>query len=179
MKIIIDIGHARGTGASAGGLSEHSICEVIGSLLRGKLIKLGHEVSLLDFPDKTNREDINLTITAANSIKDAGVGISLHCDSSGNAEARGAHVIYTSARGREVARFVAAHIAGLLPGRASSSIRRDNLAMLNATRAPWIIAECGFISSKNDRSMYQPEGLERIAAALAAGLNQYAQSRHD
>jgi len=179
MKIIIDVGHARLTGASSGGLSEHSICESVGGLLRCKLCKLGHEVRLLDFPDKSNREDINLTIAAANSIKDADVGISLHCDASSNAAAHGAHVIYTSRSGSELARLIAAQIAGLLPGRSASYQHRDDLAMLNATRATWVVAECGFITNKNDRSMYQPSGLERIAAALAEGLHQFSKSRHD
>ena len=50
MKIIVDIGHARKTGAEGNRLEEHEVSCVVAGYLVEELGKLGHEVLVLDFP---------------------------------------------------------------------------------------------------------------------------------
>ena len=80
MKIIVDIGHARKTGAEGNGLEEHEVSCVVAGYLVEELGKLGHEVLVLDFPRVSNAADLNETIKAANA-SGYEAGVSLHCDS--------------------------------------------------------------------------------------------------
>lgn len=80
MKIIVDIGHARKTGAEGNGLEEHEVSCVVAGYLVEELGKLGHEVLVLDFPRMSNAADLNETIKAANA-SGYEAGVSLHCDS--------------------------------------------------------------------------------------------------
>lgn len=73
--IIIDIGHARGTGARGNGMEEHARCEQIAGQLRRKLEAAGYKVTVLDFPDKSNRADLVATVKAANAITPPRVGV--------------------------------------------------------------------------------------------------------
>lgn len=172
LRIAIDVGHARGTGARGNGLEEHARCEVLAQLLRPMLERQGHVVRVFDFPQLTNRADINETVRAVNCWG-ADLGVSLHCDASDNAEAHGAHVCYKSAHGKVAADAVAHALCLLLPGRAEHVVKRDDLAMLNATRPAWILCECGFITNPEDAFVLQNQ-LDRVADAIAAGIKNYA-----
>lgn len=178
MNIIIDIGHANNTGAR-GALrdgspqEEHALCSVIAKHLQAGLQEAGHVATVLDFPEKSNAEDLRLTIAAANAISGAQLGISLHCDSFDSATARGAHVCYFSETGQRIARCIAAPLCALLPGRAESIVRRTDLAVLKQTRAPWVLCECGFITNADDCALQknQPDAISR---AILRGVEQYA-----
>ncbi len=171
MKIAIDIGHARGTGASGHGLQEHEVCAVIGGHLQRELETDGHEVVVLDFPDMSNRDDLNATIRAANEGK-FDFGLSLHCDCSGSGKAHGAHACYYSSGGRKLASAIAKPLTALLPGRAHAVQCRTDLAMLRRTRPRWSLLELGFIDNVSDARMqrYAPE---KIARAVAEGVREY------
>ena len=80
MKIIVDIGHARKTGAEGNRLEEHEVSCVVAGYLVEELGKLGHEVLVLDFPRMSNAADLNETIKEANA-SGYEAGVSLHCDS--------------------------------------------------------------------------------------------------
>ena len=67
MKIALDIGHARGTGARGNGFEEHAIATSIVDHLFTELKDKGHDVHVIDFPDMSNTGDLNATIRAANS----------------------------------------------------------------------------------------------------------------
>lgn len=148
--LIIDIGHANGTGARGNNREEHADCAVIARHIRDRLKNHGHKITLLDFPTLSNREDINRTVKAANAAKGVLFGVSLHMDASSNAKAKGAHVCKTSPKGKLIAECIAAPLVKLMPGRAESVKERDDLAMLNQTVAPWVLVELGFITNKDD-----------------------------
>lgn len=173
MHIIIDIGHANGTGARGNGREEHALCAAIAKRLQAALQQAGHAVSLLDFPERSNTDDLRLTIAAANAISGARLGISLHCDASDNRRAHGAHVCYCSESGKTAARCIAASLCRLLPGRAESVVRRANLAILKETSAPWALCECGFVTHAGDSALQQ-NSPESIARAIAQGISDYA-----
>ncbi len=174
MWICCDIGHARLTGARGNGLEEHAMCERIAPLLRDLAEKAGHRMDVVDFPHLDNDADIARTIAYANE-RNYGLGISLHCDSSKSPAAHGAHVCCVSATGRRIARAIAAPLCALVPGRAEPVQHRDNLAMLNRTRAPWCLIECGFLTHAGDAALIS-EHPEKIAAAIWSGLQNYIDS---
>lgn len=80
--IIIDIGHADGTGARScydPSIEEHATCVPVGKRLAEILRARGHEVDVIDFPEHSNSSDLNSTISKANSLG-ADLLISLHRD---------------------------------------------------------------------------------------------------
>ena len=190
--IIIDIGHARNTGAVGCGLQEHTRCGQIAGHLRAKLEAAGYMVTVIDFPDKSNRADLSATAKAANSLTGGGqspctFGISLHMDAATQAvdvvdedgeqvrrwvadpKPCGAHVCFVSTTGLRIAQSIARYLCTLLPGRAEMVQYREDLYILKQTRAPWVLCECGFITNPGD---VQAEP-EQIAECIAAGVRHY------
>lgn len=68
-NIIIDIGHAGGTGARGNGLEEHAVNTVIAKILSQKLFESGYNTYVIDFPDNNNRDDLNKTVATANKVE--------------------------------------------------------------------------------------------------------------
>lgn len=167
--IIIDIGHARGTGARGCGMEEHARCEIIANFLAARLRNDGYAVTVLDYPDSTNREDLVATVKAANGISRAAFGISLHMDAAEEEEAHGAHVCYVSNTGKRMAESIAKWLCTLLPGRASKTVKRGDLYILKHTRAPWVLVECGFITNPEDAATAP----QVVAECIAAGVRHY------
>lgn len=173
MKIALDIGHARNTGALGNGLEEHAVASKIVEHLAQLLQSSGHFVAVLDYPDKSNSEDINETIKAANA-GNYDIGVSIHCDCSDNPDAHGAHVCFYpgSVQGEHLAASIAELLSGLMPGRANTTQARANLAILKQTKATWVLCECGFISHAGDADLIKHHP-ESIANAIAQGINAY------
>lgn len=132
----------------------------------------GVDTEIIDFPNESNAADLNHTVSAANCSKNASLGISLHSDCSDNASACGGHVCYYSATGKKIADCIAPYLCSLLPGRASKTVKRDNLYVLKKTAAPWVLVEGGFISNTHDALLmkYYPEA---IADAYFKGIMDY------
>lgn len=186
MKIIVDIGHARDTGARGNGLEEHAVSEGISKELVRELREAGYEVVELDFPHLSNAKDLEATIKEANRLRD-GIGISLHCDSAShwvgegkesheeaNPKPHGGHVCYYpgSSNGRKLAEAVGARLGSLLPGRAEVVVGRKDLAVLRRTRPVWVLCECGFITNPGDAEMMRKHP-EKIARAISEGVKDY------
>ncbi len=148
--IILDIGHASGTGARGNGQEEHDLASKFGKKLKEKLREKGIKSIILDYPNKSNKEDLRLTVKAANAESSALFGVSIHLDASGNPSARGSHVCFTSSTGKVIAQQIAPRLAKVMPGRAETIKERDDLYILNNTRAPWVLVELGFISNAHD-----------------------------
>lgn len=179
MKIIVDIGHARETGARGNGLEEHAVSEEISKELVRELKAAGYEVVKLDFPELSNAQDLEATIKEANRMG-SDIGISLHCDSAEEAKARGGHVCYYpgSSKGRKLAEAVGVRLSELLPGRAEVVVGRKDLAVLRRTRPVWILCECGFITNPGDAEMMR-EHPEKIARAISEGVKDYLKYGRD
>lgn len=173
MKIAIDIGHANGTGARGNGLEEHALGAKIASHLFSQLIDAGHDPSIIDFPDDSNSDDLNKTISIANA-NNYDFGISIHLDAADVVSAHGAHVCFYpgSVRSARLASCVATPLCQLLPGRANAVVARANLAVLKKTRVPWVLAECGFITNPSDCEMATRHP-GSIANAIAQGIQDF------
>lgn len=148
--IIIDTGHANGTGARGNGQEEHNLCVKVANLLATALRTKGHKVTGIDFPTLSNAADLNKTISKANSLTDVSLGISLHMDASDNKSARGGHVCYISTSGQKAAEAIASELCLYMPGRAQKTVRRTNLGVLKRTKWRWVLIELGFITSLID-----------------------------
>lgn len=196
--IVLDVGHANGTGAcvyfrdgkpvSAGSespsvyaeatslrncekLEEHAVCAELAVLLKRLLVLRGFTVSVIDYPEASNAMDLNRTVAACNALQPDFI-VSLHCDCSANKAAQGAHVCYLSRKGLTMARCIAARLCELLPGRAESVVPRANLAILRKTHAPAVLVECGFLSNEADAAMLR-DNLPGVASAIAQGVCDY------
>lgn len=169
-KIAIDIGHARMTGARGCGLEEHALCADMAPLLKQQLEARGFEADIIDFPALDNKGDLVRTVEAINAGGYA-ASVSLHCDASDNPAAHGAHVCYASAAGEAIARAIAARLCPLMPGRANRTVRRRNLYVLNNTRCPAVLVECGFVTNEEDAAALSGHP-GPLMLAVAAGLGQ-------
>lgn len=193
-KICIDIGHAAGTGATGNGLEEHGVAVQIAAHLARYLRKRGHNVSVIDYPHLTNAADLNATVRAVNA-GNYDLSVSLHCDSSENPDACGAHVCHhrtyhkdgtfrDSVQGKALASAIAGPLIKLLPGRADPVQARPDkkkklsgLQVLRATRPPAVLCECSFITNAADAEMMKNRP-ELIAQAIGAGILDYIDNGH-
>ena len=166
-KIIIDIGHANGTGARGFDWEEHASNVVVGSHLQRLLTERGVSVVVLDFPEKDNATDLNLTKSTANSIG-ADLLISLHHDAADSTTAKGAHVIYYRDSSKKYAQAVAKTLSARMPGRSETVVQRSNLAILKVNFDA-ILCESGFITNEHDNSI-QRNHPELIAQDIVDGL---------
>lgn len=166
-KIIVDIGHANGTGARGFGRGEHASNVIVAQHLKQQLEAKGVNVVVLDFPESDNSTDLNLTKSTANSIG-ADLLISLHHDASDSPSAKGAHVIYYRDSSKKYAAAVAAELVKTFPGRAETVVQRSNLAILKVNMDA-ILCESGFITNQHDTEI-QRDHPEIIAKDIVTGL---------
>ncbi len=171
MKIAIDVGHARATGARGEGLEEHEVCAQLAHLLQAELAGRGGESAVIDFPGLSNRGDLLTTVKTINAGNYA-LSVSLHCDSSNKPSARGAHVCYYSTQGARLATCIAAHLCALLPGRANKTMLRSDLYILKSTLPVAVLCECGFLTNAGDANLLRSNP-QAVAKAIAAGLLDY------
>lgn len=175
MKILIDIGHADGSGARGNGCEEHALCTVIGKELKAIFDARGDEAIVIDFPEMRNDKELVATAQEANKHAGVACGISLHMDCAESAGAKGGHVCYVSTAGRQLASAIATHLCALLPGRAEHIVKRTGLYILKHTRPVWVLCECGFISNASDCALAKERPRE-IALAIARGVQEYFQN---
>lgn len=167
--ITIDIGHANGTGSRGFGWEEHASNVIVAQHLQQQLTAKGVNVVVIDFPEKDNATDLNLTKQKANSIG-ADLLISLHHDASDSSSAKGAHVIYYRDGSKKYAQAVASELVKRFPGRAETVVQRSNLAILKVDGNA-ILIESGFITNEHDNDI-QRNHPELIARDIVAGLSQ-------
>lgn len=193
-KICIDIGHAAGTGATGNGLEEHGVAVQIAAHLARYLRERGQSVSVIDYPLLSNAADLNATVRAVNA-GNYDLSVSLHCDSSENPDACGAHVCHhrtyhkdgtfrDSVQGKALASAIAGPLIKLLPGRADPVQARPDkkkklsgLQVLRETRPPAVLCECSFITNAADAEMMKNRP-ELIAQAIGAGILDYIENGH-
>lgn len=177
MKVVIDIGHANGTGARGNSLEEHAVSTVVAKYLERELENLGHDSITLDYPHESNDHDLSLTVKEANSLADEwDVVVSLHCDWSSNPNAHGGHVCYLSNAGKRLANCISKHLCALMPGRADKVVKRKGLYLLRKTKDPAVLVEVGFISNQDDAVMMSQHP-NMIATAIAIGIDDFSKGK--
>lgn len=160
-RVLVDVGHAEGTGAQSAFADEHEESRLNALELRGVLESFRvdeFEVDVVDFSDLSNGGDLAASVRAANA-KEYDALVSLHMDYSSNADAHGAHVCYHagSVKGEQLAKEIAIRLCAWLPGRSDTVQARpdrekklSSLAILRDTRPPAVLVECGFVSNEAD-----------------------------
>lgn len=151
-------------------------------------------MSVIDYPHLANAADLNATVRAINAGS-YNLAVSLHCDSSDNPDACGAHVCHhrtyhkngaftDSVQGKALASAIAGPLCKLLPGRADPVQARPDrkkklsgLQVLRATRPPAVLCECSFITNANDAEMMKNRP-ELIAQAIGDGILDYIDNGH-
>ena len=175
MRIALDVGHARESGARGGGAEEHAVAEAVAGELAPLLRARGHEVDVIDYPHLSNRCDLVRTRSAIEA-GDYDISVSLHCDASDREDACGAHVCYVSTAGLELARCIARPLCSGMPGRADIVQRRTDLYILKAAGVISVLVEMGFITHAGDRAVLLCRA-GCLAQWIADGIGGYAALR--
>lgn len=175
-KIFIDCGHNyshHDTGSQGNGLIEQIVTYNVGKALSDKLKTLGIETKL----SRTFLQE-NIGLTTAGSLSEraemannygADCFISLHCDASENATAKGGHCIIF--KKGTTAEKLAKAIYPKLPDGRSEKIDVRNLTVLRKTKMPAVLVEMGFITNAEDAQLLkQPE---EMANAIFEGICDY------
>lgn len=161
-KLFVICGHGAGdSGACANGYKEAERVRVLGKKIKelgGSNVTLG-DVSRDYYADNG--------ISSLNLSKDTQI-IELHMDSA-TASARGAHIIiWHEFQPDDYDNALASFLCGLFPGRSTKIAKRSDLA--NPARAAakgygYRLAECGFISNKEDLKIFN-NNIEKIAKGI-------------
>ena len=162
MKLFVICGHGAGDpGACANGYEEAERVRVLGK----KIKELGGNNVMLGDVNRNFYEDDGiekLTISKDYQI------IELHMDKA-SASARGAHIIiWHEFQPDDYDNALASFLCGLFPGRSTKISKRSDLA--NPARAAvkgygYRLAECGFISNKEDLEIFN-NNIEKIAKGI-------------
>lgn len=172
-RIALDVGHARGTGAR-GFVDEHDMCvklaEEVKQILETFKVDT-FQADIVDFPDKTNSEDLVSTVKEVNAGK-YDMCVSLHMDASDNAAAHGAHVCFYSTNGKRLANEIALRLCPYLPGRAEQTVKRTDLYVLKNTKPVAVLVECGFCTNEYDAAVVKKQTFV-VARAIALGIAAY------
>lgn len=162
---------ARGSLRDGSQQEEHDLCSKMAPALKAHLEGYGFRADIIDFPEEGNAQDLRLTVAAINK-GGYDCSVSLHCDASDNADAKGAHVCYVSAKGAQLAGEIAGRLCPLMPGRANRTVRRTDLYVLNNTKPVAVLVETGFITNEGDCRCLV-ESADGLMLAVARGIKAY------
>lgn len=183
MKLFISVGHARlknGASTSAdgtkfGGVNEYEYNKELLVPLVNHLLNGGHEVDALLCPEgvfTTSQEERTYKLPLANA-KPYDLVIELHLNAMDNPNAHGFEVLYKSEKGKRYARSIADYLSLLFTPRGDQGlVKREDLYMLNGTKAPAVILETFFCTNVRDCAI--GKNIDGIAAHIAAGVHKGA-----
>ena len=171
IKVAIDVGHARRTGARGNGYEEHELCKGVAAELKAALERFevdAFEADIIDFEHLSNDADLAATVRAVNA-GNYDVCVCLHMDHDASAQPHGAHICYVSAAGKRLAKEIALRLCPQMPGRAEQVQKRSGLYVLRNTKPVAVLVECGFITNEGD-AHWVYEHPERVALSIALGV---------
>ncbi|MCI9140281.1 hypothetical protein D7X25_28150 [bacterium 1XD42-8] len=183
MKLFLSVGHARlknGAATSAdgtrfGGVNEYEYNKNLLVPLVNHLIGGGHEVDAILCPEgvfTTSKEEREYKLPLANA-KPYDLILELHLNAVDNPHVHGFEVLYKTEKGKRYARPVADCLSALFTPRGEQGlVKRDDLYMLNETKAPAILLETFFCT--NIKDCFIGKNTDQVAACIAAGLNRAA-----
>lgn len=160
--VIIDPGHGgKDRGAKWGGVSEAylnlKVAKKVEALLKAKKIPVR----------MTRRSDVYLTLAqraaVANRYKDA-IFVSIHFNAHTNTSIKGVETFYASAKGKKIAASIQSGISRHIKTRNRGIKSGKSFAVLNKTKCPAVLVECGFISNPYERSRCAQSWYQALAA---------------
>ncbi len=160
--VILDPGHGgKDRGAKWGGVSEAylnlRVAFKVEALLKAKKIPVV----------MTRRSDIFLSLSQraniANRYKDA-IFVSIHFNAHSNTSIKGVETFYASASGRRIASNIQTRLSAYTKTRNRGIKNGIGYAVLNRTKCPAVLVECGFISNSYERSRCAQSWYQTLAA---------------
>lgn len=176
-KISVDAGHTKDNTPDAGAVgvkNEYAMNVQVKELVIKKLRNLGALVmdcSVIDVRVDNPKEYLNKSLshrTNTSNAFNANIHICIHHNCF-NGNAHGAEVEYVSYKGSKLAQCIQNQFVKL--GYTDRKIqKRNNLFVLNQTKAVCVLTECGFVDSKSDMLLYDPE---KESQAIVDGIVSY------
>ena len=190
-RIVVDAGHGKpdGGAVSDSGVEEEALNLEIALKLREKLETYGYEVTMtretsenIADEDKKNSlkemksSDLTNRVSIANQSS-ADFMISIHMNKFSQSSSWGWQTFYSknSEEGKRLAELVQSHI--------SRNIERPNkrnvlpiegIKIVDKTKIPVIIVECGFLSNEEDlRLLQMDEYQEKIVSGIVEAVEEY------
>ncbi|MDQ0857224.1 N-acetylmuramoyl-L-alanine amidase [Bacillus sp. V2I10] len=186
--IVIDPGHGgKDPGAIGNGLQEKDVTLAVGKLTTDKLKKLGYDVHM------TRTDDTYLSLNERTDFsysKNAGVFVSIHMNSSTAPTANGTETFATDgsasfsaasmtdkekADSAKLAAFIQSRLVNALDT-TNRGIKEEAFYVIDKNYTRSVLIEMGFISNKNDASIFKTnDGKHGAAEAIAQGINDFYQ----
>ena len=166
-KVFIQAGHTlSGSGTGAIGHINESVenRRVVDSTV--KWLKLGGATVYREDVDKSN-DYLNAQTNVANKYK-TDIAVQIHFNSSSNPNAHGTETYYKTSNGKVYSDRVNKKLSTLFYNRGSKT-HSKNLHWLRATKAPAILIETCFVSSKADTDLYKAN-VDKIVKLIAEGI---------
>ena len=177
MRILLTVGHSKlkngsitsADGSKLGGGNEYKYCKSLSTYLKKELEANGHEVDRVVCPEGkftkvTDERTYKLAIEHA-TVYD--LVMELHLNAFNTKTAQGCEVLYKSTKGKKYADKVQKQLAKVFKSR--GTVKRDNLYMLNQTKAPAIILEPFFCTNPKEWK-YAINNKVKIAKLIANGI---------
>lgn len=177
MRILLTVGHSKlkngsitsADGSKFGGGNEYTFCKSLSKYVKKYLEANGHEVDIVVCPEgkftkSTDERTYKLAIERETRYD---LVIELHLNAAGTKTAEGCEVLYKSAKGKKFADNIQKQLAKVFKNR--GTVKRDDLYMLNQTKAPAIILETFFCTNPKEWK-YAVEHKEKIGKLIANGI---------
>lgn len=177
MRILLTVGHSKlksgaitsADGTKLGGGNEYEYCKSLSTYLKKALQANGHEVDRVVCPEKTfekwqQERTYKLAIEHTTRYD---LVIELHLNAAGTKTAKGCEVLYKSIKGKKYADKIQKQLSKVFKNR--GTVKRDDLYMLNQTKAPAIILETFFCTNPKEWE-YAVEHKAKIAKLIANGI---------
>ena len=171
-RVIVDAGHGgRDSGAARGSTHEKDLALKVALKVEKLLKNRGMPVTMTRRSDKF--VSLNGRAEIANRYKSA-IFVSIHFNASRSNRLTGVETYYYGGEGQKLAAHVHLRMLSALSPRDGKTRKRQDLAVLNKTKCPAILVECGYISNYSERvkcrtSSYQ----EKCAKAIVDGIFAY------
>ena len=170
-RVIIDPGHGgRDPGALRYSTREKDLTLKVALQVEKLLKAKGMPVTLTRRTDKY--VSLNDRAAIANRYSNA-VFVSIHFNASYSTRLHGLETYYFGKEGQKLAAHVHLRMLSNLKGRNGGTRQRKTLAVLNKTKCPAILVECGYISNSTERkkcsnSIYQYQCAKAIVDGIWA-----------
>ncbi|MGJ8675997.1 MAG: N-acetylmuramoyl-L-alanine amidase [Akkermansiaceae bacterium] len=171
-RVVIDPGHGgHDSGATRSSIYEKKLTLAVALKVEALLKKKGMPVTLTRRTDKF--VSLNDRAAIANKYSNA-IFISIHFNASTSSSLRGVETYYFGGDGQKLAAHIHLRLLSNLKCRNGQTRQRKTLAVLNKTRCPAILVECGYISNPTERlKCMTSEYHEKCAQAIVDGIWAY------
>lgn len=171
-RVIIDAGHGgKDKGANRGSVYEKDLALKVAKRVETLLKAKGMPVTM------TRRSDHFISLSSraaiANRYSNA-IFVSIHFNANVSTRVTGVETYYYGEQGKKLAAHVHLRMLSRLKPRNGNTRQRKDLAVLNKTRCPAILVECGYISNYTERKKCLTSSYQyNCAKAIVDGIWAY------